>query len=408
MVRVLCISQHFFPEHFRINEVVRSLVELGVDVVVLTGQPNYPSGKIFPRYKWSNFLIENIFNATVCRVPTVPRGQASALALVLNFGSFVFFASLSIFKYYRLLKNSDVIYVYGVTPITQCLPAILFKFLFKTKIILNLQDLWPESVIATGYVSEGVIAKGIRLLVKFCYRRCDLILASSPGYVDHVNSFAPGVPVRVMPNSADIGPGASQSSNGFPSLKTASRPFSFIYAGNLGRAQGLDSVLRAFALLEREGCSVELKLYGDGSEKSNLMALCDELSLNSVHFCGTYKTVDTYSVLSKADALLLSLKKQELLDSVLPNKLQVYMAVGRPIFSVGNSAVNELIQDVGCGVVAETDSADEIFVRLKELVRTDQQGLVNMGVLAQNKFQHCYAHDVVMRQLHNEIKILSK
>ena len=195
-MKVLVVSQYFWPEGFRINEVVRSLVEEGVEVDVLTGKPNYPEGVIFNGYRAGGCQVEAWAGATVYRVPLFPRGARGALRLALNYLSFV--ASGLIFGPWLLRKRQyDVVFVYGLSPILLAIPAIFLAWIKRRKLIVWVQDLWPESLSATGYVRNASVLRSVEWVVRWIYRHTDLLLVQSRAFEAPVAALATGKPTLI-------------------------------------------------------------------------------------------------------------------------------------------------------------------------------------------------------------------
>ena len=190
-MKVLVISQYYYPENFRINEVVQTLVDKGIDVEVLTGKPNYPEGRLFPGYRAWGSQVETLLGAKVYRVPMVARGSRSALRLALNYLSFVL-SGLFCGPWLLRRQKYDAVFVYGVSPILQALPALFIGWLKNARVTVWVQDLWPESLQATGYVRNRWVLAGVRQLVRFIYRHTDLLLVQSKGFEAPVAAMAPG------------------------------------------------------------------------------------------------------------------------------------------------------------------------------------------------------------------------
>ena len=242
-MKILIISQHFWPESFRINEVVGSLRAAGCEVSVLTGQPNYPEGDVFDGYcAWGAGSECHPSGYTVYRVPVYPRGQRSSLGLVANYLSFVGSAAL-VAPWLLRGQRFDLIFVYGTSPILQALPAIVLKHVKRAKLVTWVQDLWPESLEATGHVRDPRLLRGVAAVVRWIYRRNDLLLAQSKAFLPIVRAMAGPIPVEYHPNPGESA-FAVQASQDLPAL-VLEPGFNVVFAGNLGTVQALDTVLDA-------------------------------------------------------------------------------------------------------------------------------------------------------------------
>ena len=184
-MKILIVSQYFWPESFRINDVVSSLVEKGVVVDVLTGKPNYPDGIIFNGYSAWNCQIENKYGSNIYRVPLIPRGNKSKIMLALNYLSFIFFGMIQ--GAWMVRKNKyDLVFVYGLSPILLSLPGVFISKIKGIQIILWVQDLWPESLMATKSINNKIVIVLVGKLVKWIYNSMDLILVQSKSFIDEV------------------------------------------------------------------------------------------------------------------------------------------------------------------------------------------------------------------------------
>ena len=190
-MRLLVVSQYFWPENFRINDLVRSLVRLGHEVDVLTGKPNYPEGVLFNGYHAAGCQVESWGGAAVYRVPLFPRGERSKWRLALNYFSFVF-TGLLLGPWVLRKRQYDVVFAYGLSPILVAIPAIFLAWIKRRKLIVWVQDLWPESLVATGYVRNTWVLGAVKWLVRWIYQRSDLLLVQSRAFVASIEVLSPG------------------------------------------------------------------------------------------------------------------------------------------------------------------------------------------------------------------------
>jgi len=260
-MRVLLLSQYFWPETFRINEVAHSLHAAGCEVTVLTGQPNYPAGRTFPGYRALSTRREAWRGVEVVRVPLVPRGRAGALGLMANYLSFVFTSSV-LGPWLLRGRRFDVIFVYGVSPIFQVIGGMVLGRIKRAPLVPWVQDLWPQSLAATGFVRRPWLLRRVASLVRWIYRHSDLLLVQSRGFIASVTPMAGGTPVEYCPNPGDL---AFRSAVTPVDAALRLDPgFNVLFAGNLGAAQSLDTLLDAAEIL-RDESEVRLVLVGDGS-----------------------------------------------------------------------------------------------------------------------------------------------
>lgn len=203
-MRILVVSQYFWPESFVINDIVRILDEQGHFVVVATGKPNYPDGEVFDGYSAGGIQRERFTGRVdVLRVPLWPRGQGGAKGLILNYLSFVISGLIFL---PGMLKGQkfDVILVFAPSPITQAIPAIFLKWLKRARLILWIQDLWPESLAATGFVRSPYLLKVFGWGVREIYRCCDKLLVQSQAFFKPVARYTDAEKIHYYPNSLDV------------------------------------------------------------------------------------------------------------------------------------------------------------------------------------------------------------
>ena len=297
-MRVLILSQHFWPETFRINEVAHSLREAGCEVAVLTGQPNYPDGAVFPGYHAFAAGRDDFDGIPVHRVPLFPRGRSGALRLVGNYLSFLASASL-IGPWLLRGKAFDVIFVYGTSPILQVFPALVLRLFKRCAVVTWVQDLWPQSLRITGYVRSPRLLSLVASVVRGLYRRSDLLLVQSKGFLSSVSPMAGSTPVEYHPNPGELAFGRRVDE---PPALTLEPGFNIVFAGNLGTVQALETVVAAAALL-RDDTHVRFVLIGSGSRGDALRAEVARLGLNNLRFAGRFPPEAMPGILAQASAL---------------------------------------------------------------------------------------------------------
>ena len=345
-MKLLIVSQYFWPEHFLINDLAKTLVEEGHDVFVLTGKPNYPKGKIFKGYDYFSITEENINNINVIRVPIIPR-FSSYFTLLLNYISFVI--SSIIFGFWKLKdKKFDAIFVFGNSPIFQAIPAIFFAKVFKKPISIWIQDLWPESLSAIKFTKNKYLLNFIRIIVRFIYINVDLILIQSKGFYKKINKLHKNTQIKYLPNFYLKESYQSRFNKKYD--KFFKRKFTFVFAGNLGKAQSLDTIIDAAFLLRNESY-MEFILIGDGSEKRNLVDKVEKLCLKNIKFIEQQSSVVIDSFFQKASALLVTLGDEEVLNLTIPSKIQAYLHSSRPIIAALNGTSADILRESGAAFV---------------------------------------------------------
>ncbi len=371
-MKALIISQHFWPEEFLINNVATSLQETGVEVTVLTGQPNYPSGKILPPYKWWNISRESHPEGfEVCRVPLVPRGRASGIQLVINYLSFMLFSSL-IGPWQLRNTKFDVIFVYGTSPIFQALGGIVLKYLKKAPLIIWVQDLWPESLEITGFVRNKTILAFVGFFVTRIYKRADLLLVQSRAFVDSVRAKSCGTPVAYHPN-----PGEPESAAPAPGGYGLKPGFNIVFAGNLGKAQALETILEAAVILRRHD-DIRFVLVGSGSQLEWLRAKVAERGVN-IELPGRFERREMGGILRQASALLVSLAKNPAVEKTVPSKVQAYLAAGRAVIASLDGEGGRVIEQARAGIVCPAEDADALARGVLDLYKLSGEERSRLG-----------------------------
>jgi colanic acid biosynthesis glycosyl transferase WcaI len=377
-VRILIVSQYFWPENFRINDLTEALVERGHSVTVLTGLPNYPSGKLFPGYKLFKWPRETYKGATVIRSPLIPRGNSRGLRLAINYLSFALFASIAGPLWCR--GQFDSIFVFGVSPVTVGLPAIVMKFFKQAPIYFWVLDLWPESLSATGAVRSKTILGLVGKMTANIYAQCQRILVQSNGFFPFIERLkVPHKKIVYFPSWAEaiFVPTPKKPVDEFKNLPQG---FRILFAGNIGEAQDFPTILSAAEIVKKENPAVQWVVAGDGRKMSWLKAEVDRRKLNeNFHFVGTHPLEKMPSLFADADALIVSLKDDPILNVTIPGKIQSYMACGRPIIASLNGTGASVIREANAGFVSKAESPSDLANSVVEMSQMSQSGLESMG-----------------------------
>jgi glycosyltransferase involved in cell wall biosynthesis len=379
-MNVLVVTQYFWPENFRINDVVIGLKEEGHTVMVLTGKPNYPRGFFFEGYGFFKPTRELYEEIEVFRAPLIPRGSANGIRLVINYLSFALFGS--IWGVWLLRKKKiDAILVYGASPITKAIPAIVLRRLKKAPLLYWVQDLWPESVLSAGNTNSKIVYKLANLITKFVYKNSDLLLAQSQGFIQALQKHnIPIDKIKYYPNYAeDIYSSITEHENIIhPPIPQG---FIVMFAGNIGEAQGFDTIVQAARIVLEKNKKIFWVILGDGRKKISIQNQINEYGLNdNFLFLGSYPSNQMPYFFSQSDCLLISLKNDYIFSLTIPSKLQSYMAFGKPIVAALNGDAANIIKNSGCGLVADSEDAESLAKHILTL-NTMPTGVLNeMGI----------------------------
>lgn len=394
-MRLLVLSQHFWPETFRITEVVESLRQTGCDVTVLTGQPNYPDGIVPDGYSAAAVNTQLRNGLVIHRVPLVPRGRGSALRLTLNYLSFV--ASASLFGPWLLRgQKFDALLVYAPSPILQAIPAVWLSWLKGAALVTWVQDLWPESLSATGFVQDPRLLEAVAVVVRWIYRRNDLLLVQSAAFVEPVSRMARGTPVAYHPNPGE--PGLPDSVSGARPALELEPGFNVVFAGNLGTVQALDTVLAAAKLLCDDPI-VRFVLVGTGSRGAWLQQEAVRLGLTNVRFPGRFAPQEMPGIFAQASALLVSLTRDPIMAQTVPSKIQAYLAAGRPIVASIDGEGARVVNEAGAGVTCAAQDAQALAAAVRTLRALPAHELDNMARRGRSYFEHHFDPGMLAGQL---------
>ncbi len=376
-MKILVVTQYFWPEGFRINDLVTGLVDRGHEVTVLTGKPNYPSGKIFPEYLQDPSAFASYNGIPIVRVPMLARG-ARAITLLLNYASFALCGSL--FGAFKLRgRKFDAIFVFEPSPISVGFPAIVLRWLKKAPVAFWVLDLWPESLEATGVVRSKLVLKQVGKIVKFIYDRSDLILAQSRSFIPEIVRFLQSPEkIAYFPSWADK-VDRDIDEKPAPEVPTDSEKFSIVFTGNIGEAQDFGAVLDAAEILKHDE-RLRWIIVGDGRMAPWVRDEVKRRKLdNSVLLPGRFPLERMRSFYMHADALLVSLKAEPIFSMTIPGKLQSYFAEGLPVLAMLDGEGADVISRANAGLVAPAGSGAALAKTVLEMINMDQQDRLQMG-----------------------------
>ena len=358
-MKILIVSQYFYPEPMRINDIARILVEKGHEVSVLTGIPNYPEGKVLADYKGKNYkkhANETLFGAKVTRSKLIGRGNNS-ISLLLNYISF---AVLGSFRARKLTPDADVVFIQQHSPITLCRPAYVYAKRAKCPVVLNCLDLWPESITSRMRLSEKTFFyKRIRNYCRRIYNKATALLVTSAGFAEYFE--------KVLDMQRDVIHVPQYAEDIFEATPLPPKKgMNLLFAGNVGITQSVDTVIRAASLL-RDRKDVHWNIVGSGSALDECKELAKELNVEHlVTFHGRKPLEEMPKYYSEADALLVTLRSNKLIEYTLPGKVQTYMAAGRPILAAAGGETTRVVEEADCGLAC----ASEDFISLAKNVDT--------------------------------------
>ncbi len=355
-MRILVVSQYFWPENFRINDLVKEWVQRGHQVTVLTGIPNYPVGKVFDGYREQPSAFNAYEGAELVRVPLLPRGSGG-LRLMLNYLSFVF--SGCFLGPWRLRgRLTEVIFVFEPSPVTVGLPAVLLGKIKKAPVVFWALDMWPETLAAIGVVRSPRVLGWVGHLVRYIYNRCTLVLGQSKSFLGGIAHYCDDKSkIRYFPSWAEdvfVDDGVKPA----PEVSEWANGFTVVFAGNIGESQDMPAVLSAAERL-KDNSNIRWVIVGDGRKSGWLRSEVARRGLDKqVLLPGRFPLERMPSFYAHADALLVSLKHDPVFSMTIPGKVQSYLMAGIPLLGMLDGEGAAVILEAQAGLTSDAgDSA---------------------------------------------------
>jgi glycosyltransferase involved in cell wall biosynthesis len=389
-MKILVVCQYYDPEPFRIGDICRALKERGHQVTVVTGQPNYPEGEIYPGYEKKNRRHEVLDGVKVHRCFTMPR-KSGVLHRFLNYYSFM----LSSCRFVKKLPGDyDVVLVNQLSPVMMAKAGILYGRKHKKKVVLYCLDLWPESLIAGGIGRSSPIYKFFHRVSRNIYTKMDKILVTSREFTGYLQQQF-GIPeekIQYLPQYAE---------GLFDALPEVSREkhLNLTFAGNIGEVQSVETILQAARQLQDK--PIAFHVVGGGSDLERLQKLAADWKLKNVVFYGRRPVYEMPEFYAKADAMLVTLKADPVLSLTLPGKVQSCMAAGKPIIGAVDGETARVIEEAGCGFCGRAEDAQQLAQNILRFMEADK---VQMGQNARNYYEQQFEKSKFIDTLENELK----
>lgn len=388
-MNILVVTQYFWPENFRVNDLCLALQERGHKVTIYTGIPNYPRGSFFKGYGIFGPFKEKFNGMDVIRVPILPRGSKKGVFLVLNYISY--FVSASLLAPFLLREEYDRIFVYEPSPITVAIPGIVIKYLKRIPMILWVTDLWPESLEATGTVKSPKALWLVGKMVKWIYYHVDKILITSRGFRKKVEKYCDeSSKIIYWPQWAEnLFTDSSSIPSGYIDKNIPSDGFNIVFAGNIGSAQDFETIVGAADLL-KDKIDINFIILGDGMMSNWLEEEIDKKGLQKTfHLLGRKPLESMPYYFKKADALLLTLRNSEIFSITVPSKLQSYLASGKPIIVGVDGEAAQIVKDWNAGVCSKAGDPNSLKDAILKLYSSSDEERVTFG---ENAFA-CYKEE---------------
>jgi len=394
-MKILVVYQHYKPEPFRIHEICEDLVKRGHRVTAVVGLPDYPTGKIPKEYRFFRKRRERINGVDIRRCFEIGR-RNTKIGLALNYVSYMLSASL---KVLFLKHDFDVVYAYNTSPVLMAVPAMVYRAFFKTKVLLHVMDIWPACLAAMNVREGDWLYAKLKRVSRGIYRRADRLVYSSRRFQTYLKTVHHiDVPAEnYLPQFADDVFGALPA-------HTPSGNTELVFAGNIGRVQGVETLVQAAALLKDQ--PIRWHILGNGANYDSCMALAKELMLGErVIFYGRRPVEEMPKYFAMADALLVSMRNEEYVSFTLPGKVQSYMAAGKPILGSINGEAQDIIAEARCGLCAPGDDPKAFAEVVMKFIADKRRG--SMGENARRYYEAHFAKQGLMDTLEKMLKDLA-
>ncbi|MCF6330722.1 MAG: glycosyltransferase family 4 protein [Sulfurimonas sp.] len=365
--RILIVTEYFYPEEFKINEIAVAWKKKGYEVDVLTQNPTYPFGNTFDGYKNSWYSKEIYNGINIYRVKAVTGYKGSLFKKLLKYFTFMILGSIVSLK---IGKKYDYVFGFDVGALTGMVPAVLLKKFYNKKVTLWIQDVWPDSVYAYGFKKRKILKFILDGFVKFVYRNSSNFAVSGKGFIKRVKPYVKDEKeIKYLPNWADE---LNKDLEAF--VFTKDEKIHFTFAGNVGKVQNLDNIIKAFGGLSNEYVKkAQLNIIGDGSHLQSLKSLVDINGFKNIIFWGRKPREEMYKYFSASDFLIVSLVDKPIFSLTVPAKIQTYIAANKPIMAVINGDATDIIRDNNLGYSCEPNNILEIKHTFARCINTDEE-----------------------------------
>lgn len=396
-MKILVVCQHYKPEPMRITDISEELVKRGNDVTVLTGVPNYPMGIIYEGYRHGQRRKEVINGVKVIRSFTIGR-RTGAFWRVLNYFSYAISASI---KAGRLGNQFDVVFVNQTSPVMMAWPGIRCKKKYKKKLVIYCMDLWPESLEAGGIKKGSPVYKLFHWISEKTYKQADRLLVTSRTfnkYFEEEFGMNPEEIVYLPQYAEDL---FSNLEINTDKEKTPDDEYNFVFAGNVGKAQSVETIIEAANLL-KDKKNIKFHIVGNGSALEHCKEMAKEYGLTSVAFHGRKPVEEMPKYYAMADAMLITMFDNEMISKTLPGKVQTYMAAGKPIIGAINGEARRVIKEAKCGICGPAEDGSKLAENLLEFINSVKKK--NMAFNARAFYEKNFTKELFMKKLMVQFK----
>lgn len=398
-LRILVVTQYFWPENMRINNMVEGFVAKGHEVTVLTGLPNYPEGQVYADFQRDSAQFSNYQGARIVRVPMLARGKRS-ITLALNYCSF--FTSASTIGSYKLRGQSfDSIFVYAVSPIMTAIPALVLGRLKKAPVFVWVLDLWPETLSAVGIIKHPKLLGLVGKIVSWIYNRADYLLLQSQSFDESVKKYCTR---SISPSRLVYFPSWAED-DFFEDVQAASdllQPddsvFTILFAGNVGDAQDFPAILEAAKAVKGD-LPVRWVIVGDGRASEWLANHVGQYKMDNVLLLGRHPLEKMPALFAVADALLVSLRTNEVFEKTIPGKVQAYLASGKPVIAMIDGEAARVVVESGAGMACRSGDAQGLAEIVRTMGALSTVELQDMGMSGRRYYLEHFSKTILFERL---------
>lgn len=412
--RVLVVSQHFWPETFRINDIVEGLLADGTEVDVLCGLPNYPAGEWFPGYRYTGPRRQQYGGAQLFRAGEIRRKNNTGLRIFLNYVSFPLFALFSLPRLHG--RRYDAVFCYETSPVLMMLPAILYAKTHKVPLVTYVLDLWPDNLYSVFAVKSPFWRRVAQETSNWFYRRSNRLIAMSDKLAERLAEITAGAKhkpdIVVIPQycedfyAEDVRDEALFARFAPPPAAGEEKFFNILFAGNISPAQDLENLVAAMQIVRKNGQNTHIRclLVGDGMSRDALQnTICEAGLQDAFVFCGTQPATDIPRWTALADALFAGLSKSANLGLTVPAKITSYFAAARPLLVAADGEARRAAEESGAALTSAAGDVAALAQNILTLATLPQAQLTAMGNAGRACYETHYKRSLLLQDLKTAI-----
>ena len=400
-LKILIVSQYFWPENFRVNDIVNYFKSKNAEIEILTGKPNYPGGKLFEDYSKNPDKYQQFNGCKISRVPILTRGSGSNTRLFFNYLSFFFTSIIGGIFIYRK-KKFDYIFTFGTSPLTVALTSIILSKICKSKTILWVLDLWPEIIFELGVLKNKYLERILSKLITFIFNKTDIILAQSESYVKLIKrKINNSNKVYFFPSWPEIQDESDKNDllDDTVSINNFKDKLNIFFTGSIGDAQNFRTLIE---IIEKtKDRNLKWHIIGGGRRFSELIKLKSLKNLNNLELTDIVPLNEIVKYQKKADVLFLSLKKGKVLSSTIPGKFSTYLKYNKPILGLISGEVKNFINDYNIGSAIEPDNVEKFILEVDKLIELKKKGILNSSYSNHKKLLLKFDFQINLNYLNN-------